>query len=54
MPLTLVRERPTNQEILERDDGERLLAGYLLSRTTDRVVCRGQHGHAVLAMDFEH
>ena len=35
-PLLLPEQKPTPREIMASDDGERLLAGYLLRRTADR------------------
>ena len=39
-PLLLPEQKPTPQTIMASDDGERLLAGYLLRRTADKVSCR--------------
>lgn len=46
--------RPTEEQILEEDGGERLLAGYLIRRSADRVRAVRRADDAVLEFHFQH
>jgi NCS2 family nucleobase:cation symporter-2 len=46
--------RPTEEQILESEDGLRLLAGYLIQRNADGVRASRKEGHAVLEFHFQH
>jgi xanthine permease XanP len=46
--------RPTQDEILESDDGVRRLAGYLLRRNADRAKTSASDGRAVVHFRFVH
>ena len=54
VPLTIPELRPTPQQILASDDGERLLAGYLLRQSADRVNARGTAGSVEMALHYDH
>jgi NCS2 family nucleobase:cation symporter-2 len=54
IPLVIPEKKPTTREIIAGEDGERLLAGYLLRRTADRISSRGLDGCAEIALHFEH
>lgn len=53
-PLELPEERPSVEEIVGSDDGERRLAGYLLRRCADRVSSSRRGGRALVTLHFEH
>jgi xanthine permease XanP len=46
--------RPTNAEILESDRGARLLAGFLLRKTADRLVVDAKDGMSRVQFHFDH
>jgi xanthine permease XanP len=53
-PLELPDERPSDQDIMETEEGYRRLAGFLLRRNADRVRTSVQDGACVLEFHFEH
>ena len=53
-PLPLPERKPDTAEILAGDDGERLLAGYLLRGSADKVQCTHRAGRSVLHFHFDH
>lgn len=53
-PLELPEKRPTEDEILMSDDGPRLLAGYLLRRSADRVRASHRAGRSTIVFHFDH
>jgi xanthine permease XanP len=54
MPLELPAERPSPEEIVESDAGERRLAGFLLRRFADRVSATQKDGRATILFHFDH
>lgn len=53
-PLPLPTTRPTNVEIMESDEGQRKLAGFLVRRLADRVQSTHTSGRAVVSFSFDH
>ncbi|HZP79078.1 MAG TPA: solute carrier family 23 protein [Pseudolabrys sp.] len=54
-PLLIPDRRPTPREIVASEDGERLLAGYLLRQTADRVNCKASGGGTVeVQLHYDH
>lgn len=53
-PLELPQARPTNEEILDTEHGERRLAGYMLRRFADRVSATEKGGRATILFHFDH
>lgn len=53
-PLPLPERKPDASEILASDDGERLLAGYLLRGSADKVLSAHRAGRTTLHFHFEH
>jgi NCS2 family nucleobase:cation symporter-2 len=54
MPLHIPEKRPTPREILGSDEGERLLAGYLLRQSADSVTTRAIADHAEVHLHYDH
>jgi NCS2 family nucleobase:cation symporter-2 len=54
VPLELPEQRPTNREIMESEEGERRLAGFLLRRQADRVLATSRVGRVTLSVHFDH
>ena len=54
LPLLLPERKPTPREIMASDDGERLLAGYLLRRTADRVNCVADGDRVEIHLHYDH
>jgi NCS2 family nucleobase:cation symporter-2 len=51
----VIPDRPPDAQMLrESDEGERLLAGYLLRRSADRVSARGADGRAEIHLHYDH
>jgi NCS2 family nucleobase:cation symporter-2 len=46
--------KPTAREIIASEDGERVLAGYLLRRTADTVASRAAGGRAEIRLHYDH
>ena len=53
-PLELPDKRPTTEEIIESEDGERKLAGYMLRRLADRVASTRRGGRSTILFHFDH
>jgi NCS2 family nucleobase:cation symporter-2 len=53
-PLTIPERRPTPREIVASEDGERLLAGYLLRQSADRINARGSDGCVEMTLHYDH
>jgi NCS2 family nucleobase:cation symporter-2 len=53
-PLELPVERPSPEEIMASDEGERRLAGFMLRRLADRVTTSTRGPRAVIAFQFDH
>jgi len=52
--LELPEQRPTNEEIIESEDGMRRLAGYMLRQFADRVNAQHRDGRSTLHFHFDH
>jgi NCS2 family nucleobase:cation symporter-2 len=53
-PLSIPEKKPAPREIMASEDGERLLAGYLLRRSADRISSR-QSGETVeVTLHYDH
>ncbi len=53
-PLELPDRRPSNEEIIASEDGQRKLAGYMLRRYADRVEASHRGGRATVLFHFDH
>jgi NCS2 family nucleobase:cation symporter-2 len=53
-PLELPEKRPTNDEIMESEEGERRLAGFMLRRHADRVSATYRSGRSTVLFHFDH
>lgn len=53
-PLDLPEKRPTNEEIMESDEGQRRLAGFMLRRYADRVSATHRNGRSTVLFHFDH
>jgi NCS2 family nucleobase:cation symporter-2 len=53
-PLELPERRPTNEEIMESEDGHRRLAGFMLRRYADRVAATHRGGRSTILFHFDH
>jgi xanthine permease XanP len=53
-PLAIPERRPTPREIVASEDGERLLAGYLLRQSADRITCKVSGGEAEVQLHYDH
>ena len=53
-PLELPEKRPTNEEIMASEDGQRRLAGYILQRYADRVSATHRSGRSTILFHFDH
>jgi xanthine permease XanP len=53
-PLAIPERRPTPREIVASENGERLLAGYLLRRSADRITCKVSGGEAEVQLHYDH
>jgi xanthine permease XanP len=52
--LELPEIRPSNDEIMETEEGHRRLAGYMLRRFADRVSSSHRNGRSTVAFHFDH
>ena len=52
--LTIPDRAPDAQTLRESEEGERLLAGYLLRRSADRVTARAADGRAEVHLHYDH
>jgi NCS2 family nucleobase:cation symporter-2 len=53
-PLTIPERKPTPREIMTSEDGERLLAGYLLRQSADRISARATGGSVEMTLHYDH
>ena len=54
LPIELPERRPSNEEIMESEDGQRKLAGFMLRRYADRVVATHRAGRSTILFHFDH
>jgi xanthine permease XanP len=52
--LAIPEQRPSPREIVASDEGEKLLAGYLLRRSADRITCRMVADRAEVHLHYDH
>jgi NCS2 family nucleobase:cation symporter-2 len=52
--LELPATRPSSDEVLDSEEGERKLAGYLLRRSADRVTETHKGGRSTIVFHFDH
>jgi len=53
-PLELPEKRPSNEEIMASEEGERKLAGFMLRRLADRVAATRKGGQSTILFHFDH
>lgn len=53
-PLELPEKRPTNEEIMASEEGQRRLAGFMLRRHADRVAATHRGGRSAILFHFDH
>lgn len=53
-PLIIPERRPAPREIIASEDGERLLAGYLLRQSADRISCKATGSTAEVQLHYDH
>jgi xanthine permease XanP len=53
-PLDLPDKRPSNEEIMASEDGQRRLAGFMLRRYADRVQATYRAGRSTILFHFDH
>jgi NCS2 family nucleobase:cation symporter-2 len=53
-PLELPEKRPTNEEIMESEEGQRRLAGFMLRRYADRVAATRRGNRSTILFHFDH
>jgi NCS2 family nucleobase:cation symporter-2 len=53
-PLVLPEQRPTNEEIMASEEGQRRLAGFMLRRYADRVAATHRAGRSTILFHFDH
>jgi NCS2 family nucleobase:cation symporter-2 len=54
LPLELPEKRPSNEEIMATDEGERKLAGFMLRRFADRVAATHKGSRSTVLFHFDH
>jgi xanthine permease XanP len=54
VPLMISERKPTPREIIVSEDGERLLAGYLLRQSADRVNCKASGSMTQVQLHYDH
>jgi NCS2 family nucleobase:cation symporter-2 len=54
IPLEIHKRPPSEEELLETEEGPRHLAGFLVGRQADRVALQGEAGRTVLDLHFRH
>jgi NCS2 family nucleobase:cation symporter-2 len=52
--IELPMRRPTNEEIMESEEGQRRLAGFMLRRFADRVSASHRNGRSTVLFHFDH
>jgi xanthine permease XanP len=53
-PLIIPERRPTPREIIASEEGEQLLAGYLLRQSADRINCKASDSMAEVQLHYDH
>ena len=53
-PLELPERRPSNEEILASEEGQRRLAGFMLRRYADQVQTTHRGGRCTILFHFDH
>ena len=53
-PLEFPERRPSNREIIESENGARLLAGFMLRRCADRIRSQSKDGRATVFLHYDH
>jgi NCS2 family nucleobase:cation symporter-2 len=53
-PLELPEKRPSNEEIMASEEGERKLAGFILRKFADRVSVTHKGGRTTILFHFDH
>ena len=53
-PLVIPDRKPTPREIIASEDGEQLLAGYLLRQSADRISCKASSTTAEIQLHYDH
>jgi NCS2 family nucleobase:cation symporter-2 len=53
-PLIIPERKPTPREIIASEEGERLLAGYLLRQSADRINCKASGNAAEVQLHYDH
>ena len=53
-PLAFPTHAPTRDEILEADDGQQRLAGFLVRRYADKVATTGRDSLNIVRLRFDH
>jgi NCS2 family nucleobase:cation symporter-2 len=53
-PLIIPERKPTPREIIASEEGERLLAGYLLRQSADRTNCKASGNAAEIQLHYDH
>lgn len=53
-PIELPDKRPTDDDIMDAEDGQRRLAGFMLRRYADRVAATHRSGRSTLVFHFDH
>jgi len=53
-PLIIPERKPTPREIIASEEGERLLAGYLLRQSADRINCKASGNAAEIQLHYDH
>jgi xanthine permease XanP len=53
-PLDFPERRPSNREIVESENGARLLAGFMLRRCADRIRSQSKDGTATVFLHYDH
>ncbi len=52
--LIIPERKPTPREIIASEEGERLLAGYLLRQSADRITCKGSGTMTEVQLHYDH
>jgi xanthine permease XanP len=54
VPLSIPERKPTPREVIANEGGERLLAGYLLRQSADRINARTTGENAEMTLHYDH
>jgi xanthine permease XanP len=52
--LVIPERRPSTEDVVASEEGERLLAGYLLRRNADRISSRSWDERAEIYLHYDH